>query len=134
MELTVDTVAGVSQDGNFRSPSFATRRPIDLVHLARYTLGNRTSEHEVLELFRTQSKLYLQRLKEAVSDRAWRDAAHTIKDSALGIGAWRVAAVAETAEALDHRDRVAKQGQVMDALSAQIDEANGYIESLLADS
>lgn len=134
MEMTVDTVAGLPQDSILRSPHFVSRRPIDLVHLARYTLGNRTSEHEVLELFRTQSKLYLQRLREAVSEGAWRDAAHTIKDSARGIGAWRVAEVAETAETLDHDDLAAKQGQVMEALSAQIDETNGYIESLLADA
>ncbi|MGI9382705.1 MAG: Hpt domain-containing protein [Methyloligellaceae bacterium] len=134
MEMTVDTVAGIPQDGILRSPHFASRRPIDLVHLARYTLGNRTSEHEVLELFRKQSKLYLQRLKEAAGEHAWRNAAHTIKDSARGIGAWRVAKVAETAETLDHDELTAKQGQIMEALSAQIDEANAYIESLLADA
>src|SRR5680860_1221609 len=35
-------------------------RPVDLVHLARYTLGERSLEREVLELFCTQSVLYLE--------------------------------------------------------------------------
>jgi porphobilinogen deaminase len=42
-----------------------------------------------LSLFRTQSSLFLKRLKEAVSDKVCQQAAHTIKDSALEIGAWR---------------------------------------------
>ena len=40
-------------------------RPVDLVHLSRYTLGERALEREVLELFCTQSAIYLERLRAA---------------------------------------------------------------------
>ncbi len=39
-------------------------RPVDLVHLSRYTLGERALEREVLELFCTQSSIYLERLHD----------------------------------------------------------------------
>jgi len=57
-------------------------RPVDLVHLSRYTLGVRNLEREVVELFCTQSAIYLERLREAPSDRQWKDAAHSLKGSA----------------------------------------------------
>ena len=34
-------------------------RPIDLVHLARQTLGDRSLEQEVLRLFLTQMEVYM---------------------------------------------------------------------------
>ena len=111
-----------------------SKRPVDLVHLARYTLGNRSLEREVLELFLTQSRLYLQRLKESVQDRAWHDAAHTIKGSARGIGAWHIAKTAESAEDLEGEELASSRGDVVEQLEQQIDEANGFIESLLADA
>ena len=37
-------------------------RPVDLVHLSRYTLGDRALEREMLDLFCTQSAVYLERL------------------------------------------------------------------------
>jgi hypothetical protein len=52
------------------------------VHLSRYTLGVRNLEREVVELFCTQSAIYLERLREAPSDRQWKDAAHSLKGSA----------------------------------------------------
>lgn len=108
-------------------------RPVDLVHLARYTLGNRSLEREVLELFLTQSKLYLSRLKEAVSDKAWRDAAHTIKGSARGIGAWQVATSAEAAEALQGAALKKSRQRALADLDASVLQVNDYIRSLLTD-
>jgi HPt (histidine-containing phosphotransfer) domain-containing protein len=109
-------------------------RPVDLVHLARYTLGNRSLEREVLGLFHTQSEIYLQRLKEADKDKDWTDAAHTIKGSARGIGAWHVAKIAEAAEALSGKTRKSGALEVLRELERLIGEANGYIESLLAEA
>lgn len=109
-------------------------RPVDLVHLARYTLGNRSLEREVLGLFHTQSEIYLQRLKEADADKDWVDAAHTIKGSARGIGAWQVARSAEAAEALRGKTRKSGSLEVIKELECLIGDANGYIESLLAEA
>lgn len=74
--------------------------PVDLEHLARYTLGERALEREILELFCTQTVLYLDQLRAAMSDRFWRHTAHCLKGSARAIGAWRAAQAAERAEAL----------------------------------
>jgi len=62
-------------------------RPVDLVHLSRYTLGERALEREVLELFCSQSLVYLERLRAVQSDSDWKDAAHSLKGSASAIGA-----------------------------------------------
>jgi HPt (histidine-containing phosphotransfer) domain-containing protein len=106
-------------------------RPVDLVHLARYTLGNRSLEQEVLGLFLTQSALYLTRLKDAMDEKTWRDAAHTIKGSARGIGAWHVVASAEAAENLQGDGLKTERERVVAVLEGDIQEANSYIRSLL---
>ena len=41
-------------------------RPVDLVHLSRYTLGERDLEREVLQLFCSQSLIYIERLHAAI--------------------------------------------------------------------
>ena len=90
-----------TSESSERASGQAFDRPVDLVHLSRYTLGNRSLEREVLSLFLTQSQLYVQRLKEAREDKQWHDAAHTIKGSAKSIGAWQLARCAEKAESMD---------------------------------
>ncbi len=74
--------------------------PVDLVHLRRFTLGNRALELEVLQMFAEQAPLILDRLQHARTDKAWRDAAHTLKGSAGAIGAHAVARAAAEAELL----------------------------------
>src|SRR5436189_4136448 len=64
--------------------------PIDRTYLARFTMGNSAVEHEVLHLFADQVPRYLQQLRDASVDKAWQQAAHTIKGSASAIGAWRL--------------------------------------------
>ena len=83
-ELAVWAEAVPAEEGRKSSS-----RPVDLVHLSRYTLGERELEREVLELFCSQSLIYIERLREARSDKDWKDAAHTLKGSASAIGAWR---------------------------------------------
>ena len=75
------------------------RKPtvIDETHLERMTLGDRRLEREVLELFVRQTTILLGRIVGA--DPALAAAsAHTLKGSARGIGAWRVARAAELVE------------------------------------
>jgi HPt (histidine-containing phosphotransfer) domain-containing protein len=110
-------------------------RPVDLVHLARYTLGNRALEREVLELFLRQSLAHLERLESAaLSEKAWLEAAHTIKGSARAVGAWKVANLAEAAERLPQDAGAERRAQVIGAVAAEIDAANRYIEGLFAET
>jgi HPt (histidine-containing phosphotransfer) domain-containing protein len=70
---------------------------IDEDHLGRMTLGDRRLEREVLELFLRQTTIMLGRIVDADPPLA-AAAAHTLKGSARGIGAWRVARAAELLE------------------------------------
>ena len=78
-------------------PRSSGERPIDLVHLARMTLGDRGLEREVLELFDRQAGMLIVRMQQAARTGICA-AAHTLKGSARGIGAWRVARAAEAVE------------------------------------
>ncbi len=70
---------------------------IDETHLERMTLGDRRLEREVLELFLRQTTIMLDRIVNGAPPLA-AAAAHTLKGSARGIGAWRVARAAELLE------------------------------------
>ena len=75
--------------------------PIDLVHLARQTLGDRSLETELLQLFERQAAQIVERLNASKTDadRRWRhDLAHTLKGSARAVGATRVASTAQAYE------------------------------------
>ena len=109
------------------APSLAPDdRPIDLVHLARMTLGDRSLEREVLQLFDRQSTLLIARMRTAAPDGVAM-IAHTMKGSARGIGAWRVARAAEAVELAGS----AEIGGALERLAAAADEARAVIADLL---
>jgi HPt (histidine-containing phosphotransfer) domain-containing protein len=111
------------------APSLAPDdRPIDLVHLARTTLGDRNLEREVLHLFDRQSTLLIARMRTAAPSGV-ATLAHTLKGSALGIGAWRVARAAEALELAGARE--AEIGSALERLDAASEEARGVIADLL---
>ncbi len=92
-------------------------RPVDLVHLAKYTGGDRTTNAEVLSLFANQSVEILEKLGQALRDgnaKAWREVTHSLKGGARGIGAFQLADEAAKAETTDP---AADQSQAARALS-----------------
>ncbi len=112
------------------APTRQLDAPIDHVHLARYTFGNRALEIEVLQLFTDQAPDYLEALRVADTEKAWRDAAHTLKGSARAVGAVRVADRAERAEALvASRDRAARESAIQ-AIAEALEEARRHIAGL----
>jgi len=86
---------------------------IDEQHLACMTLGDSRLEREVLELFLRQAALMLGRVGAAPPTLAIA-AAHTLKGSARGIGAWRLA---RAAEAFEQAVAEADEIQIKEALS-----------------
>jgi HPt (histidine-containing phosphotransfer) domain-containing protein len=100
------------------------------VHLSRYTLGERALECEVLQLFCTQSAIYLLRLREAGSDKDWKDAAHSLKGSAYAIGAWRTAEAAERAEALSGETLAQARALRLREIESSLREVETYIGAL----
>jgi HPt (histidine-containing phosphotransfer) domain-containing protein len=77
------------------------------------TLGDRRLEREVLEIFVRQTTIMLNRIVGAEPALA-AAAAHTLKGSARGIGAWRVARAAELLEQAATGD--CSEGGIDDAL------------------
>lgn len=102
-------------------------RPIDLVHLSKYTLGNRSLENELLGLFRNQADVYIARLDEAADETEWKNAAHSLKGSARGLGAWMLADLAEEAEATALAARESIMTRIREATAA----VNAFIDSFM---
>ena len=117
-----------STSGNEREPSDL---PVDFEHLARYTLGEPELEREVLELFCSQSAVYLEHLRAAMSDDDWKHAAHSLKGSARAIGAWRAARAAERAEALQGDGLAQFRSARIEEVEAALREAEAYIATVL---
>ena len=82
-------------DDALRSPS--GQRPIDLVHLARQTAGDRALEREVLGLFLKHLQLVAARLNTAGGLELCQ-IAHTLKGACRNVGAFRLADAAEGCE------------------------------------
>ena len=105
--------------------------PIDHAYLGRFTQGNADLEREVLELFAGMIQRYLDDLRAAATNKAWKDAAHTIKGSAAAVGARRLARFAEMAERLDvEAAEACTEGyreEAIGALAAAAEEACRHI-------
>jgi HPt (histidine-containing phosphotransfer) domain-containing protein len=112
------------------APSIAPiEQPIDLAHLQRMTLGEPSLEREVLQLFCRQADMIIARMRKA-APAVTAAAAHTLKGSARGIGAWRVAAAAEVVERVAGAEAGKLKSAVAELITA-IDEAKIAITDLL---
>jgi len=99
---------------------------IDVEHLARMTLGERSLEREVLALFDRQADMLLPRIRRG--DPALAAAsAHTLKGSAVGIGAFGVARAAEAVE----QAKKASVDAAIDTLAAVLEQTKAEIARLL---
>jgi HPt (histidine-containing phosphotransfer) domain-containing protein len=102
---------------------------IDHDHLTRMTFGDRSLEREVLQLFDRQAELLMGRMR-ASDPAAVATLSHTLKGSAAGIGATRVAHAAADAELAAGRGPDAC-GAAIDRLAQAVDEARMQIAALL---
>jgi HPt (histidine-containing phosphotransfer) domain-containing protein len=105
----------------------AARVPVDHDHLSRYTFGNRELELEVLNLFAAQAPEYVGALRDARTEKTWRDAAHSLKGSARAVGAHFVAELAQRAELQGLPADPAARVLIVDALFEAIGEAKAHI-------
>jgi len=72
---------------------------VDFKHLERFAAGDQAVVDEVLAIFQEQASLWVRLLDPKADGDGWRDAAHTLKGSALGVGAFALADECEAAEA-----------------------------------
>ena len=108
------------------SPDNSTGPAIDIEHLSRMTLGERSLEREVLALFDRQAEMLLPRIRLGESALA-AASVHTLKGSALGIGAFKVASAAEAVEQAED----AAIASAIDTLAMVLEEAKAEIARLL---
>jgi len=108
------------------------KRPIDLVHLAKQTLGDRGLECEVLRMFDQIALSYLERLKQATSKDQVKLNLHSLKGAAAGVGADVIAAHARLAEVEFARHGAVTEEQI-DDLAMAVHETSAYIAELLKD-
>ena len=104
-------------------------RPIDLVHLARQTLGDRSLEQEILALYLKQARALVDRIAECGGGRDRADLAHTLKGSSRAVGAWQVAQAAEAVEIVPP-GRAAEFEEVFALLKKCVDAACETIADL----
>lgn len=108
-----------------------TKAAIDIEHLGRMTLGERSLEREVLELFGRQADMLLPRIRRG--DPALAAAsAHTLKGSAAGIGAFGVARAAEAVERAQKGHRDGNFVIAIETLAVVLEETKAEIARLLA--
>lgn len=103
----------------------ARERPIDLVHLARQTGGDRVLEAEVLQLFVKQAARIANQVEKDLDSMQRKSAAHTLQGAARAVGAFEVA---QCATALEEQP---SERACVKALVTQINSTCDYISSLL---
>ena len=108
--------------------------PLDLVHLARQCLGDHELETELLALFRLQARALTAQLSDSpsLSLESKAKIAHTLRGSALAIGARRVAGAAWRIEELAAAacDQGAAEARAIAALLSAVAEALSEIDRI----
>ena len=82
---------------NSRGPAPSRERSIDLVHLAKQTMGDKALEVEVLQMFARQARSCLQEIGSGDAKRV-QAASHKLKGAASAVGAFRAADAAAALE------------------------------------
>lgn len=108
---------------NFAGACPSQSRPVDLVHLANQTMGDKNLENEVLQMFARQARRALVEIAGA-EPAAVAAAAHRLKGAAGSVGAFKVSAAAGRLE--DNAHDAGLQASV----SAAVVEAENFILKL----
>ncbi|MEY4255373.1 MAG: hypothetical protein RLZZ141_600 [Pseudomonadota bacterium] len=94
---------------------------LDFGYLENYADGDMGVVEEVLNLFREQAALWLRVMDPHDPGEGWRDAIHSLKGTALGVGALSLAQACSTAEWVlgdAHMDRTLALIRIRDAVEA----------------
>lgn len=102
---------------------------IDVSVLDSFTQGDTALADEVLGLFQQQANIWSPML-EATSP-GWKDAVHTLKGSAAGIGAHRLAEACVSAEQADPAALAGRLEGLKDALAAALADVAAWRHELM---
>jgi len=107
------------------------RRPIDLVHLAKQSLGDPGLEEEILRMFDQMVQIYIRRvLDQAAEDGDVLADLHALKGASLGVGAASIATMVKVAEA-EAREKGSLSAETLSDLGMAIEEVREFIAKLL---
>lgn len=113
-------------------PQF-TPGPIDMVHLARQSLGDPGLQAEILRLYADMSQIYFARIEQSTSSADLAGHLHTLKSAAAGVGAWTVRDLARIAED-ELRQGAPVNPERIEDIDMAVQEAGAFIASVLAES
>lgn len=102
---------------------------IDFSHLEHYVGNDKAVIREVLALFSDQARTVLPTLDPDGPSEQWRHAAHSLKGSALGIGATALAQAcseAEQAKEGDGPEKSLARARIADCLGAVLADIVDY--------
>ena len=102
---------------------------VDFAVLEAATGGDDGISEEVLGLFAQQAALWSPMLD--VRDEGWRDAVHTLRGAAAGIGAGPLAEACQTAEAADKAAASPLLERVHDALEIALADVAAFRHALM---
>jgi len=107
---------------------------VDLTHLARYTGGDEAINTEILRLFDAQTSEIVGRLQailDARDAKSWREATHSLKGAARGIGAFSMADAAAFAEPIDPIKDRGNASLALAALKTRAEAVQAFIKDYL---
>ena len=99
---------------------------VDFAYLEDYAGGDQQVVDEVLSLFQEQAVLWRRLLEPDAADGIWRDAVHTLKGSARGIGAGALAESCVAAESASGTQRATAVDGVRYALDQTLADIAAY--------
>lgn len=103
-----------------------TEAPIDFVHLAQYTAGDKVLEADLLAEFVINAEGYVARIAAAPGSEDADIAAHTLKGSAQGMGAFALAQAAAEAEEIETAD-AGNNPEILSRLHAEMDRLRAFV-------
>lgn len=113
----------------------APLRPVDLLHLARYTGGETSLDAEILKLFAGQAEQLIAKLRihlDRADAKSWHDTLHSLKGAACGVGAFTLADLAAAAEPLDPGTQSREAGRAIEAMRSQAHAIKQFVEAFLS--
>ena len=102
---------------------------VDVSVLERMTGGDDAVTEEVLSLFAQQAAIWAPLLD--VREDGWKDAAHTLRGAAAGIGAGALAQACAVAEAADKAEAPPLLDRVRDALQTALADVAAWRHELM---
>lgn len=105
--------------------------PIDLMHLARQSMGDPGLELEMLRIFDDIVRTHFWQLERSTTISQLLIHLHTLRGASVGMGAWRLAQHAHIMEAQLKGGGVVDPEQVED-INAAVDEVRAWIAGRIA--